>query len=574
MAFDGITIAAVVAQLKEYCDQGRVAKVAQPEKDELMLTIKNPNGAIKLVLSANPSLPLVYISDSNKVSPEVAPAFCMLLRKHIQNGRIISVYQPDFERIIVFEIEHLDEMGDLKKKKLIVELMGKYSNIIFTDENNVIIDSIKRISSLISSVREVLPGATYFVPCSDDKMNPLVVTKNQFMDVLNKPQETFKAIYGSFTGISPMMANEICAKVQNSDGSTDRLLDEDKENLWKVFSEYMELIKNEEFLPVILYEGEIAKDYALLPVTSYTKTVKYEDVSKLLIAFYSEKEKVTRIKQKSTDLRKIVSTILERDIKKYDLQLKQMQDTEKMDKYKVYGELLHTYGYSIEEGAKSAEVDNYYTNEKIVIPLDSDLSAMENAKKYFDKYGKLKRTKEALSTLMIEVKNEIEHLESIMASLEIAEKEEDLNEIKEELIVGGFIKRKGGNKKQRFKSRPFHYVSSDGFDIYVGKNNLQNDELTFKVATGNDWWFHAKQRPGSHVIVKCDNKELPDRTFEEAAKLAAHYSKSDGSGQVEIDYIQKKHVKKSPGKPAGFVIYHTNYSMVMDGDISGLTRID
>ena len=204
---------------------------------------------------------------------------------------------------------------------------------------------------------------------------------------------------------------------------------------------------------------------------------------------------------------------------------------------------------------------------------------MDNAKKYFDKYGKLKRTKEALTDLTVQVKEEIEHLESIMNSLDIAEKEEDLLEIKEELIESGFIKKKSGNKKQRFKSKPFHYISSDGFHMYVGKNNLQNEELTFKVATGNDWWFHAKGRPGSHVIVKCENKELPDKSFEEAARLAAHYSKAGSKieiddGQIEIDYIQKKHVKKSPGQPAGFVIYHTNYSMLIDGNIDGIERIE
>ena len=199
---------------------------------------------------------------------------------------------------------------------------------------------------------------------------------------------------------------------------------------------------------------------------------------------------------------------------------------------------------------------------------------MENAARYFDRYSKLKRTKEALEKLTISVKNEIDHLESIMAALDIAEKEEDLNEIKRELTESGFIKKKSNTKKQRFISKPFHYISSDGFHIYVGKNNYQNEELTFKVATGNDWWFHAKKRPGSHVIVKSENKELPDSTFEEAARLAAHYSKTDGESQVEIDYIQKKHVKKSPGQPVGFVIYHTNYSMMIDSDISGIERVE
>ncbi|MBQ0027366.1 MAG: NFACT family protein, partial [Lachnospiraceae bacterium] len=238
-------------------------------------------------------------------------------------------------------------------------------------------------------------------------------------------------------------------------------------------------------------------------------------------------------------------------------------------------ELLNTYGYSAEPGAKSITVDNYYTNEKMEIPLDGDLTAIENAKKYFDKYGKLKRTKEALETLTVEVKAEINHLESVMSALDFVAKEEDINEIKEELIESGYIRRKGGkNVKQRFKSKPLHYISSDGFHMYVGKNNLQNDELTFKVANGGDWWFHAKGIPGSHVIVKCEGMELTDRTFEEAARLAAHYSKGAESGRVEVDYLKRKDVKKPNGAKPGFVVYYTNYSMVIDNDISAIEQVN
>ncbi len=589
MALDGIAISAIVKELREFCLEGRINKIAQPEKDEIMLTIKqlDPDGKYRqsrLVLSANASLPLVYITNDNKVSPEVAPTFCMFLRKHILNGRIVDIYQPDFERIIVFDIEHFDEMGDLKRKKLIIELMGKYSNIIFTDSEDKILESIKHISGLVSSVREVLPGYQYFVPKQEDRINPLESTREDFINnTLCKPSETYKAIYTSYTGISPMAANEICSAVEGLEANTTELSMESKEKLWKVWEDSINRIKAGDFKPVVLYENACPKDFAVLPVYSYSadSIKEYSSISELLIAFYAEKEKVTRIRQRSVDLRKIVATILERDIKKYDLQMKQLKDTDKMEKYKVYGELLHTYGYTIEAGAKQAEVDNYYTGEKLIIPLDGDLSAIDNAKKYFDRYGKLKRTKEALSELTVQVKEEIDHLDSIMNSLDIAEKEEDLAEIKEELIEAGFIKRKSANKKQRFKSKPFHYISSDGFHIYVGKNNLQNEELTFKLATGNDWWFHAKGRPGSHVIVKCDNKELPDKSFEEAARLAAHYSKAGGKldegsmdGQIEIDYIQKKHVKKSPGQPAGFVIYHTNYSMLIDGNIDGIERIE
>ena len=279
-----------------------------------------------------------------------------------------------------------------------------------------------------------------------------------------------------------------------------------------------------------------------------------------------------RIRQKSVYRRHIVQTAFEHNRKKYDLQLKQLKDTEGREKFKVYGELIHTYGYNVPEGAKNMEALNYYTNETIAIPLDPTKTPAENAKKYFEKYNKLKRTYEALSTLITETKDEIDYLESVSNALDIALSEDDLLEIKEELIRTGYVKKKASKQKIKWKSHPFHYISSDGFDMYVGKNNIQNEELTFQFASGNDWWFHAKGIPGSHVIVKSNGQELPDRTFEEAGKLAAYYSKSRGSDKVEIDYVEKKHVKKVKGAKPGFVIYHTNYSLVMDCDISDIQK--
>ena len=578
MAFDGITIAAITKELNDTLLDGRIYKIAQPESDELLLTIKNNSTQYRIIISASASLPLVYLSDNNKLSPITAPPFCMLLRKHIQNGRIVSIYQPDFERIIVLEIEHLNELGDLCKKKLIIELMGKYSNIIFTDMNDNIIDSIKHISTAISSVREVLPGCHYFIPKTQEKKNPLQIDESTFCEIVfSKHCDCYKAIYSSFTGISPMIAHEICYREGNvADLSSDALDSSDRHRLYLSFHDVMLHVMNGEFTPIIIYENNTPVEYACVPITSYPKEncILISSVSKLIVSYYSEKEKYTRIRQKSVDLRKIVQTALERNIKKYDLQLKQLKDTDKMDTLKIYGELLHTYGYTIASGAKSAMVVNYYTNEPITIPLDSTLSPIENAKKFFDKYGKLKRTKEALTTFTVEVKAQIDHLESIATALDIAEKEEDLNEIKEELIDSGYIKRKGNQKKPRFKSKPFHYISQDGFDIYVGKNNYQNDELTFKFATGNDWWFHAKGIPGSHVIIKSDGKEIPDSTFEEASRLAAHYSKGKGQEKVEIDYTQKKNVKKPSGGMPGFVVYYTNYSLLIDSDISKIKLVN
>lgn len=575
MAFDGITISNIVKDLQDVLTDGRLSKIAQPEPDELLLTIKGKNGQQRLCLSASASLPLIYLTDGNKQSPMTAPNFCMLLRKHIQNGRIVSIRQPGLERIVIFTVEHLDELGDLRQKKLIVEIMGKHSNIIFCDENDRILDSIKHISGLVSSVREVLPGKPWFIPHTQEKFDPLTADRQLFMEqVFSKPADCYKALYTTFTGLSPAVSHEICHRAgQNTQMATAACTAADREALWDAFSQVMDQVKTGEFTPCIVYEHGAPAEYASIPLTSYPSAARkdYRNISPLLEDYYAEKNRITRIRQRSSDLRRIVSTALERNVKKYDLQLKQLKDTEKRDKYRIWGELLNTYGYSAVPGAKALEAENYYTGEMTVIPLDPQLSATENAKKYFEKYNKLKRTNEALTALTQEVHAEIQHLESVSNSLDIALKEEDLVQIKEELIESGYIRRKSGSKKVKITSRPFHYISSDGFSIYVGKNNLQNEELTFKFAVGSDWWFHAKGRPGSHVIVRSEGRELPDSTFEEAARLAAYYSTGRGQEKVEIDYIEKKHVKKVAGAKPGFVIYHTNYSMVIDTDISGIS---
>jgi predicted ribosome quality control (RQC) complex YloA/Tae2 family protein len=577
MAFDGIAIANLVYELKEKLPNGRIYKIAQPEADELLLTIKSNTGQHRLLISASASLPLIYLTETNKQSPLTAPNFCMLLRKHLSNGRITSIMQPGLERIINFEIEHLNELGDLCKKYLIVEMMGKHSNIIFCNEDNTIIDSIKHVSANMSSVREVLPGRDYFIPKTQNKLDPLLVNQDEFDAALfSKPLPLAKAIYTSFTGISPAAAEEICYRAcTDSSKPANVLSDNEHLHLYTVFSNLIKDIKENKFYPNIIYKDKEPVDFAGIQLTHYEaiSEVPYPSISDVLETYYASKNTLTRIRQKSYDLRHVVQTALERSVKKYDLQIKQLNDTKKRDKYKVYGELLNTYGYSLEEGAKELEALNYYTNATIKIPLDSQLSAKENAKKYFDKYNKLKRTCEALSTLTKETKEEIDHLESISTALDIALSEDDLVQLKEELMDYGYIKRKGFHKKLKIKSKPFHYISSDGYHMYVGKNNFQNDELTFKFATGNDWWFHAKGIPGSHVILKTNGDEIPDRAFEEAGRLAAHYSKGRGSDKVEIDYIEKKHVKKTSGAKPGFVVYYTNYSLIIDSDITKIELV-
>ena len=580
MAFDGITIASLVRELQSCLLEGRIFKIAQPEADELLLTIKCSNRTQKrLLISAGASLPLMYLTQSNKPSPITAPNFCMLLRKHIQNGKITKIFQPGLERIIHFEIEHYNEMGDLCHKQLIVELMGKHSNIIFCDDTGNIIDSIKHVSALVSSVREVLPGRTYFIPATIEKKNPLEVQEQDCMQVFfGDAKPVHKAIYTSMTGISPIVAQEICYRAGvDSSIPANALRDEQKNLLCQIFIEWMKRVKEGRFSPNMIMDGREPIDFAVFEMQVYKdkETKEYESTSAMLEEYYAMRDVVTRIRQKSADLRLVVQNALAKDYKKYDLQCKQLKDTKKREKYKLYGELLMTYGYGVEEGAKECIVPNYYEdNKEIKIPLDEDLSATENAKKYYEKYNKLKRTFEALTQIVQDTQSEIEHLESIRAAMDIALEENDLAQLKEELIEYGFIKRKGGAKKVKITSKPFHYISSDGYDMYVGKNNYQNEELTFKVASGNDWWFHAKGIPGSHVIVKNKGEgEMPDGTFEEAARLAAYYSKGKEQKKVEIDYIQKKHVKKVSGAKPGFVIYHTNYSMSIEPDIAGIEEV-
>ena len=340
-------------------------------------------------------------------------------------------------------------------------------------------------------------------------------------------------------------------------------------------------VKENAFTPTIITKNDMPVEFSSIHLTGYEQDASYQctalsDVSTMLRSYYETKEILTRIHQKSSDLRRITTTALERATKKYDLQSRQLKDTQKREKYKIYGELLTTYGYELQGGEKSLTCDNYYTNEPVTIPLDETKSALENAKRYFDRYAKQKRTYEALTVQIAETKEDIEHLESISNALDIARQESDLADIKRELTEYGYIRKHSNSKrgaKHSEKSKPMHFISSDGFDMYVGKNNYQNDELTFHLATGNDWWFHAKASAGSHVIVKTEGKELPDQTFEEAARLAAHFSKASSQDKAEVDYIQKKHIKKPNGSKPGFVVYYTNYSMTISTDITGIREV-
>lgn len=599
MAFDGFTTRALQKELSEKLTGARIYRIVQPEADELLLTLRpeasRGGGQVRLLLCADATLPLVYLTSQNKPAPNTAPTFCMLLRKYLQNGKIVSVTQPGLERILRFEVEHLNEMGDLCRHVLVIELMGKHSNIILLDDD-VILDSIKHISQMVSSVREVLPGRPYFVPETQGKSNPFEETREHFFSLLSSeslPASRFLMTH--YNGFSTQMSEETVFRARLSqDRSVSELSSEDGEKFWETFQALLTDTAAGNFQPIVYYHlgaadavsGGEPVEYSPLPLSMYRDLPEkhYASISELIENYYREKNALTRIRQKSADLRKIVQTILERDLHKYDLQSRQMKDTDKREKYRVYGELLNTYGYNIPAGASSAELDNYYTGEKLTVPLDPTRTPLENAKRYFDRYTKLKRTREALETLMKDVKAEIDQLENIREALNLSVTEGDLAQIRAEMEESGFVRRhtekgKGGRKgpSRIPEAKPLHFRSSDGYDIYVGKNNLQNEELTFHVAKPTDIWFHANDIAGSHVILKTEGtpfEQVPDRAFEEAASLAAYYSKGREAGRVEVDYLERKNVKKPSGARPGFVIYHTNYSILAEADKKGLQEIE
>ena len=593
MAFDGICVAAAVKELNEKISGGRITKIAQPEKDEIVLTVKKDADTLRLSVISSAGMPTIYLTPENKPSPMTAPNFCMVLRKHLQGGRILEVSQPGLERVVRISVEHLDEMGDLCRRFLVFELMGKHSNLILTDEHDKVIDSLKHVSAFVSSVREVLPGKEYFIPKTEDKADPVLLSADniteEFNKAMEKPLPVFKRIYTSFTGLSPQAAMQLC-NAAGVDGERDFTNSEEKEKLLKEFLGLMEKVKCGDFSPAVLYENGRIADFETVAV-GYAERQPFDSVSEMLYSYYHDKNKADVMRAKSADLRKHIQTILERDIKKLDIQTKQRRDAEKLDKYRIYGELLTAYAYELKDGEKSVKVRNYYDNSEMTIPLNPEKTIRENAARYYEKYNKCKRTLEALKEQISENEAEIEYLKSILTYISLAESEEELLQIRRELAERGFVKRiylagpekgfgrggKGGRKgpSKQGKVRPVHYVTEDGYDIYVGKNNYQNETVTFEIATGNDWWFHAKGVPGAHVVVKCsfanqaEEWDMPDEIFELAGALAAVNSQNKEMEKVEIDYLRKKNIKRPNNAAPGFVVYYTNYSLVAKTDLSG-----
>ena len=571
MALDGIAVASIVSELKQKLLGGRIDKIYQPLADEIIFTVRSTGENYKVLVCANSSHPRIHITQIQKQNPMTPPIFCMVMRKYIAGGKITNIYQPDFERIVIIEVESMNELGDITAKKMILEIMGKHSNFIIVDENNKILDAIKGISHDKSSVREVLPAKEYAFPPSQQKQNPLIMTKQQLFAHLQKQPgaNVQQALYQNYTGISPIFASEICFRSHIEPSSfCEELTEQKKEAIFAVFSSIIEQIKQQQFSPAIYYETTSHKilDFSALEMEQFQhcQIKQYQSISILLEQFYAEKDNAYHIRQKSHDMRRILLSNMERCVKKKEIQKKTEQEVAQKDLWKVKGELLTANIHAVAKGISTFRTVNFYDPQmkEIEIAIDPTKTPAENAQKYFHKYNKAKRTLSALSIQKKQNEEELAYLESILNALQTAKEEADLDEIRTELAQQGYMKKKTAKKnkaQKQKKSKPLHYISSDGFSIYVGKSNLQNDELTLRFAQSNDIWLHTKEIPGSHVIIQTNGTgTVPDDTLSEAAHIAAYFSKAKESSQVPVDYTLRKYVKKPNGAKPGMVIYETN----------------
>lgn len=576
MPFDGSAVHSIVSELNDKIVNGKIDKVYQPEKDELIIHIRSYRESYKLLLSASTSYPRVHLTEDNKSNPAVPPSFCMLLRKHLLGGRIVAVRQPDFERIIEIDIECFDELGYSVHKTLIAEIMGRHSNIIFTDgTTGKIIDGIKRVSFEVSSVREILPGREYEYPPSGGKVNPLEITKDTFIESLKSLSgsvKTEKYLINSYNGISPAAAREICLRASLDNDADVKLLSEAEiMRFYNAFSWFQSAVSSAAYKPNIVFMDGKAADFSCFELEIYRGCEKqfYDSMSKAVAAYYSEKDQKDRIKQKSGDIRKILSSRLDRCYKKLEILNNELSQAQDANRLKIYGDLIMSNLYALNKGMDKARLLNFYSPEGqyVDVPLDVQLTPTANAQKYYRQYNKSKNAISMINEQLVENRQEIMYLETQLDNLDKCTEEIELEEIRNELAEQGYIRaRKIVKNKQPKASKPMHFISSGGFDIYVGKNNVQNDYLTLKFASSQDMWLHTKEIPGSHVIIKSGGREIDDRTLEEAANLAAYYSKGKMSSKVPVDYTQKKNVKKPAGAKPGMVIYDNYWTIYVTPD--------
>lgn len=563
MSFDGIFTKAVVDEIYPLLLNGKINKINQPDKNEINLQIYNKEN-YKLLLSCANNLSRIHLSEKSKKNPITAYNFCMLLRKHLVGGTIKNIYQHKMDRVVCFEIENLNELKELSKKLLIIEIMGKHSNIILVDkESNKIIDAIKHIDSRQSSIREVFPNKDYFF-VKDEKENILDENYKLPSEILkiSEPISMKKFFYTNYLGFSPIISYELLNNSNvDSDVNSANLNDEDIKRIDENFVKIVENIKDKNYYPIFI-KDEINnnKDFYCFDLNLYEKKESVDSLSKLVESFYHNNSLRDRINQKASGFKKILNTKLNRLTNKYLAMNDELLNNQSKEDLKIFADLLSINIYKIEKGMKKVSVENIYDNMKEVeILLDEKKSPRENIEAYYKKYKKLKTADEIIKAELPKIEEEMKYIKQILETIEIITELNELSEIEEELISLGYVRKSKKNKQKLEKSKPYVFETDSGALIYVGKNNLQNENLTLKFANKNDIFFHAQDVPGSHVILRGSN--LTEDDYKIAGFLAGYYSYFKNEGYANVDYTEKKHIRKAKGTGLGMV-YYDNYKTI------------
>ncbi len=573
MAFDALVLNAVATELNQCLQQGRIEKIYQPEQEELLFHIRTKSGNLKLSLSATSSGAGVYLVSKSLENPASPMAFCMLLRKHLQGGRILQVNQRGWERILEFEIEGLGELGFPVKKRLVVEIMGKHSNIVLIDpETDKVLDCIKRISMDQNRVRQLLPGRIYEYPPLQNKTPISQITPEQIGDILKMEGELKLNLLNAVQGISPQVAQHLSylgLKEPGSDTKESQDLQYTAEVIYKEIQNISKILKGEIALAPTIYLKEGRPfDFHVLPLGHMIQaheTLSFESVSSMLETYYTTKDSSSRLKQKTQDLERNIHTIVQKLYLKKQRLSEDILKAENSEEKRLYGELLTANLHTFQTGDKSVTVLNYYDNSQVEIPLDIRLSPGKNAQSYFKKYAKAKTAIKEKHIQLEEVDREILYLESLVEFLKMATTIDETEEIRNELIDGGFLRRrKNSFQTKKQKPAPYRYKLSHDFEALAGRNNKENDLITFKTAGSKDLWFHTKDIPGSHVILLTKGQSienLPPEVIIQAAGIAAYHSKGRDSENVPVDYTLVRHVKKPNGARPGMVIFTHNKTL-------------
>lgn len=558
MALDGIFLSSLLTNLKESIIDSKIDKINQPEKDEIILQLRKNRSNIKLLISASSQFSRLHITNIQKENPLKAPLFLMVLRKYLVGGLITDITQKDSDRIVTIHVSSRDELGFDSKYLLIVEIMGRHSNITLVRERDLkVMESIKHITPDINTYRVLYPGVTYVYPPTSTKLNPFNFTEKDLINILEASSynvdENF--FFKNFTGVSKILSKELFTNLSSYNYNL-----KDTERLYKFIKNLFNDIKNNPSFNIYVDDNGLLKDFHATKFSSL-KAINYDDPSKMLDEFYYKKDKQERLHSRSQNLQKLIHTNIERCNKKEKILENTLEDCKSKEDFKIKGDLLTSFIYSFKKGDKSVKVQNFYNENspEVEIKLNPNKTPSENVQIYYKKYNKLKKAEEEAYIQLEKNENELKYLHSVLTNILNADSYDEIEEIKNELMETGYLKFRKSSQKKKSKSKPLHFISSDGIDIYVGKNNLQNDYLSLKFAHKNYMWMHTKDIPGSHVIV-CSN-DVPDNTLEEAAILAAFYSKAKTSSKVPVDYTLVKNLKKPNGAKPGMVIYHTNYTM-------------